>query len=391
MVIRDAIILFMDNAQLISLLDSLVSTPSVTGNEKEIVDKLSTIFTKIGFSTLKTPSGSICGVIDSHLPGPTVLIDSHVDTVGIPDTSKWHYDPFKLTKVGPLLYGRGTSDMKGGLSAAIAASSEFVNRIKRGRIVLSCVVEEERFEGICAREVTEIFKPDYVIIAESTHCMLNIGQRGRCEIELVASGKSCHSSNPEEGENAIYNAIKAIEEIKNMSVVEHPILGKGIMVLTDIISSPYPAMSIIPEKCTLTYDRRTLIGETEESVIKPINELLERKRINAKASIRRGETTSYTGHRLSSSRFFPSWLYSPESLVVRKAKEALEESNLFLGYGHYSFCTNGSHYAGEANIPTIGYGPGEERMAHIVDEHIEEEDLYRAKKGLKAIIASLLS
>ncbi len=380
----------MNDKDTLELLRLLVETESVTGNEKDIVGKLDSLFSGLGFKVVKTPSGCICGVIEGKEKGPTVLIDGHIDTVGIVNRDRWTYDPFTLTCVNGRLYGRGTSDMKGGVSAAIAASSSLMP-LEKGRLVIACIVEEERFEGICAREVSAIFNPDYVIIAESTHGRLNIGQRGRCEVLLSAQGKSCHSSNPEEGENAVFNAIKAIEAIDTIVPKEHDILGKGIMVLTDIISAPYPGMSIVPEECRVTYDRRTLVGETKESVIGPINSILREKGIKAEAKIAFGETVSYTGNRLSSPRFFPAWCYSENDEIVRKSRDALEEAGLFSGYGHYAFCTNGSHYGGEKGIPTIGYGPGEERLAHIVDEYIEESDLYRVKRGMEAIVSALLN
>ncbi len=379
----------MNDKDTLELLRLLVETESVTGNEGKIVETLDGVFHSLGFRTLKTPSGCICGVLEGEEEGPTVLIDGHIDTVGIPNRERWTYDPFTLTSVDGRLYGRGTSDMKGGVSAAIAAASSLMP-LKKGRLVVACIVEEERFEGICAREVSALFNPDYVIIAESTHGRLNIGQRGRCEVLLKAGGKSCHSSNPEEGENAVFNAIKAIEAIETIAPGEHEILGKGIMVLTDIISVPYPGMSIVPEECRVTYDRRTLVGETGESVIGPINRLLKEKNINAEASIAFGETVSYTGNSLSSPRFFPAWCYSENDEIVKKSRAALEDAGLFVGYGHYAFCTNGSHYGGEKGIPTIGYGPGEERLAHIVDEYIEESDLYRVRRGMEAILRALL-
>lgn len=379
----------MTDKETLELLRSLVETESVTGNEGNIVELLEKTFHSLGFSTLLTYSGCICGVIDSGKPGPTVLIDGHIDTVGIPDISRWSTDPFTLVQKDGRLYGRGTSDMKGGVAAAIAAASELIP-LKKGKVVVACIVEEERFEGICAREVSDFFFPDYVIIAESTHGKLNIGQRGRCEVLLRAEGKSCHSSNPEEGENAVLNAVKAIEALETLRPGEHEVLGKGIMVLTDIISSPYPGMSIVPEECRVTYDRRTLVGETPESVISPINSLLEEKGIKASASIALGSTTSYTGHTLTSPRFFPAWCYSPDDDIVKKSRSGLEKAGLFTGYGHYAFCTNGSHYGGEKHLPVIGYGPGEERFAHIVDEYIEESDLYRIKRGMKAIVEALL-
>ncbi len=380
----------MTESELLNLLERLVETESITGNERGITDLLSSVFSDLSFETVRMPSGSICGVINGKKKGKTVLIDGHVDTVGIPDITLWSVPPFKLTRKDGLLYGRGTSDMKGGVAAAIAAASSFLP-LEKGRIVVSCTVEEERFEGLTAREVSSILNPDYVIIAESTHGRVNIGQRGRAEILLKAHGKSCHSSNPEEGENAVLNAVRAIDEIEKIKVKEHPLLGKAIMVLTDIISSPYPGMSIVPEECRVTYDRRTFPGETEESVIEPINSILREKGINAEARVALGETVTYTGEKLSASRFFPSWCCREDDEIAYKSRKALEEVSLFEGWGHYSFCTNGSHYAGERGIPTIGYGPGEERFAHIVDEHIEESDLYKTKRGMEAIIKALLS
>lgn len=380
----------MNDKDTLELLKLLVETESITGNEKNIVDVLDDVFHSLGFKTIRTPSGCICGVIDGKEKGPTILIDGHIDTVGVPNIERWTHDPFRLTSEDGRLYGRGTSDMKGGVTAALAAASSFIP-LAKGRIVVACIVEEERFEGICAREVSALFNPDYVIIAESTHGKLNIGQRGRCEIVVKAEGRSCHSSNPEEGENAVLNAVQAIEALETFVPEEHEILGKGIMALTDIISSPYPGMSIIPGECRITYDRRTLVGETPESVLGEVNRLLEENNIHASASIALGETTSYTGNRLSSLRFFPSWCYSTDDEIVKKSSAGLESIGLFEGYGHYAFCTNGSHYAGEKNIPTIGYGPGEERLAHIVDEYIEESDLYKVRRGMEGIIRSLIS
>ena len=335
-------------------------------------------------------SGAICGVLDGDRPGKTVLLDAHIDTVGVPDVSKWTYDPFSLTRDGKRIYGRGTSDMKGGLAAIIGGASEFVNKSFPGRIIVSCIVEEERFEGICSREVSKRFKPDYVVIGESTGGKLNIGQRGRCEILLEAEGRSCHSSNPEEGINAIRVMMDAIEALDDLDVVEDEMLGKGIMALTDIISSPYPGASVIPEKCYATFDRRTIVGETGESVLSPINSLLEKRGIKAKAKIAYGVTDTYTGHHLEAPRFFPAWKMRDQDEVSIKARKGLESVGLWEGFSHYSFCTNGSHYMGEAGIPTVGYGPGREKLAHIVDEYIEEEELYRTKRGIEGIIGGLL-
>ena len=147
---------------------------------------------------------------------------------------------------------------------------------------------------------------------------------------------------------------------------------------------------MIPEKCSATFDRRTLTGETMESVLSPINKLLEEKGIKARARIAEGVTDTYTSRHLESPRFFPAWKTSEEDESSVKARKGLESVGLWEGFCNYSLCTNGSHYAGEAGIPTVGYGPGEERLAHIVDEYIEEKDLYKAGRGIEGIIKGLL-
>ena len=376
----------MDN-ELIDLASSLIRIPSVTGSERDIISFLSSYLPGKGFPTEIMPSGSIAGIIDGFLPGPVTVLDGHIDTVGVGNEMEWSFPPFSGDVVDGMIRGRGASDMKCGVAASIIAASRFAGKRFPGRIIVACIVEEERFEGIASREISERFAPDFVIIAESTDGKLNIGQRGRAEIQIESYGRSCHSSNPEEGVNAIYTIIDAIRRIDSMAVPEHPVLGRGIMALTDIISCPYPGMSVIPSKARATYDRRTLPGETGKSIVDSINSVLAV--LDAKASIAYGTTATYSGLELSAPRFFPSWVYSEDSPLVSLAAAGLKKQGLFKGFGHYSFCTNGSHYAGEKGIQTIGYGPGEERLAHTVDEAISVESLESSCEGLYAILSAI--
>ena len=376
------------NNRVIDLASSLIRIPSVTGSESAIVSFLSDYLSESGFHTEILPSGSIVGIIDGGMPGPVIVLDGHIDTVGIGEESDWSFPPFAGDIKDGKIRGRGASDMKCGVAASIIAASRFAGKSFPGRIIAACIVEEERFEGIASREVSERFKPDCVIIAESTDGKLNIGQRGRAEIKIEAFGKSCHSSNPEEGVNAIYTLIDAIARIDSMPLSEHHVLGKGIMALTDMISEPYPGMSVIPNKAIATYDRRTLPGESAEGIVDSINKAIAS--VDAKASVAYGTTVTYSGLSLSAPRFFPSWIARDDSRLVSLAAEGLRKAGLFKGFGHYSFCTNGSHYAGEKGIETIGYGPGEERLAHITDEAISVESLESSCEGLYTILSALI-
>ncbi|NHW59810.1 peptidase dimerization domain-containing protein, partial [Escherichia coli] len=86
--------------------------------------------------------------------------------------------------------------------------------------------------------------------------------------------KPAHSANPDAGINSVYKMAKLIEKIRTLTPSVHPVLGKGILELTDIKSSPYPGASVVPEYCRATYDRRLLVGETKEQVLAPLQKAI---------------------------------------------------------------------------------------------------------------------
>ena len=375
--------------ELINLASDLISIPSVSGTEKKLVDYLSALFSSYGFKTEIMPSGSIVAIIEGDAPGPTIVMDGHIDTVTVPDISLWHTDPYRATVKDGRLYGRGASDMKASCASMIMAFREFSSRPFNGRLILACIVEEERFEGVASREISDRFNPDYVIIGEAPHGRLNLGQRGRAEVLVSTFGKSCHSSNPEEGVNAIRKMLDVMKVIDTLPIKHDEYLSDAIMEPTDIISKPYPGASVIPEGCYVTYDRRTLVGESMDDITRPIEDALKEHGVDARVEIALGTTTSYSGSKLEAYRFFPAWRVDESSDIAKKAIKGLKDASLFEGVGYYHFCTNGSHYAGEKNIPTIGYGPGEERLAHIVDEYVTIADLEKCQKGFVAILNGL--
>lgn len=373
----------------LDLLRDLISTVSVTSEEEGIIHYLKVLLENSGFETEITKSGALIGLLRGNREGQRVVFDSHVDTVPVGEVDKWSFDPFKATIKDGLVYGRGASDMKGGLAASISAISEFRGGDFPGELYVSLTPEEERFEGILSSEVVDIVNPDFVVICESTDGKLNIGQRGRAEITLTLNGKSCHSASPNKGKNAIWELERALSVLSELEIHTDDLLGEGILVPVDVVSYPYPGMSVLPERVTLTLDRRTLTGETKESVLSEINTLLSEKGIDGKASISHGVTTTYNGSTLSEDRFFPAWKTDIKSPIVELSRRGLESENLFKGYSHYGFCTNGSGYS-KFNIPLVGYGPGREESAHTYDESIEIESLLSATRGMRGIIKGLL-
>jgi putative selenium metabolism hydrolase len=385
--------------ELVHYCQELIKCQSYSGQEAKVGARLADAFKELGFDEVTVDQyGNVIGRIKGSRPGKAILFDGHIDTVPVPDVSKWQYDPFAATIADGRIYGRGASDMKGAVAAMICAAGYFSQDVARdfaGDIYVAGVVHEECFEGVASRSVSTKVTPDYVVIGEASELNLKRGQRGRAEIVVETYGKPAHSANPQAGVNAVYKMTKLIDRIRGLKPGSQPVLGEGILELTDIKSSPYPGASVVPELCRVTYDRRLLVGETKESVLKPLLDIIteleqEDPDFKAKAYYAVGKESCYTGSSIEGERFFPGWLYDEQDEFVQAALSGLRKIGLNPEIAHYSFCTNGSHYAGEVGIKTIGFGPSKENIAHTINEYIELDQLFKAAEGYYAIIKSVL-
>lgn len=385
--------------EVIELCQDLVKSYSYSGNEDEVARKLKTYYLDHGFDDVKIDQyGNIIGVLSGRRKGPKILFDGHIDTVPVPDPAQWSHDPFGGEIVDGKIYGRGTSDMKGADAAmAVAAASfaEDTNKSFGGEIYVAGVVHEECFEGVAARSISTAVQPDYVIIGEASELNLKVGQRGRGEVVVETFGVPAHSANPEKGVNAVYSMCKLVEAIRELKPTHDEFLGDGILELTDVKSAPYPGASVVPDYCRATYDRRLLVGETRESVLAPIQEIIDRMsaddpHFKAKVSFARGEEKCYTGETISGERFFPGWAYDENEDYIQAIKKELNAMGFEPEITKYNFCTNGSHYAGEAGIKTIGMGPSRENLAHTIDEYIEIDQLTGVTERYMGIMKALL-
>ena len=122
------------------------------------------------------------------------------------------------------------------------------------------------------------------------------------------------------------------------------------------------------------------MGETKESVLAPIRKILEELHeedpaFRGRVSYASGEEVCYTGEKIRAERYFPAWLLEKDHPVVTRVLEGLRSHGYEPEVTKYSFCTNGSHYCGEAGIPTLGMGPSTESLAHTIDEHVQVDQL----------------
>ncbi len=369
----------------------LVRVPSPSGCEGGVARLVEAEMKTLGFAVEVDGLGNVVGSVEAG-PGPCVLIDAHMDTVGVTDPKEWTHDPWG-ERIGDRLYGRGTMDMKGPLAAAVYGMSQLPRRLRHGKVVVSATVAEEFVEGPALVHVAERIGPDYVIICEATSLQLARGQRGRAEVKVEVFGRPTHSSRPDLGVNAAEAMVDVVRALRDIRPPRHDVLGEGILVVTDIKSEPYPGLSVVPDYCAATVDRRTLPGETEDDILGPIRRALDRaltgSAATARATIAEDDFQTYTGRRMAAPNFAPAWFLESTAEILVAATAGLTQAGIVPELTHYAFCTNGSGTAGRLGIPTIGFGPGHAELAHRVDEYIDVEDLVRAARGYAAIVGHL--
>ncbi len=388
--------------EVVSICKKLIQNKSYSGEENNVTNEIKNICLQYGFDEVYIDKyGSVICKVIGNKPGKKVLLDAHIDTVPVGEEEKWTKNPFGGEVVDGKIYGRGASDMKGALAAMLVAVKNFKDKNKgdfSGEVVVAGVVHEECFEGVAARNISDAEKPDFVVIGEASELNLKIGQRGRAEIIVETFGVPAHSANPEKGVNAVYSMSKIIGKLREIKCNSHEILGKGVLELTDIKSSPYPGASVVPSYCRVTYDRRLLVNESKESVLSDIVDAIEELKredpsfnLDYKVSYSYGKEKCYTDNIIEGERFFPAWLFDKEEPFINEIYEGLKSIGMTPVITNYSFCTNGSHYAGEKNIKTLGFGPSKENIAHTIDEYIDISQLEAACLGYGKIIETLLN
>lgn len=381
----------------VELTQRLIACPSHAEiGERDVAMVVQEAMTAVGYDDVTIDAlGNVTGVIrgDGRSSG-TIVFDAHMDTVGVGDPDAWMTDPFKGMQIADRLHGRGSSDMKGALAAMIVGIARLTDEPAACDIVVSASIAEELVEGYALGAVLDRYPAKAVVIGESTDLCIARAQRGRAEILVETRGIPAHSSTPQLGVNAVKHMAPVISALSALEMPSDDLLGPAVLEVTDIISHPFPGLSVIPERCYATFDRRLLQGETEDSVLGQIEQALDalkadHPQLQAFESIAADRFTSWNGAQVEAPNFAPAWEVPADAPIVKIAENALESIGLDPLIGYYSFCTNGSESAGRRGIPTIGFGPGREEQAHTIDESVQVRQLYTAADGYAELAREL--
>jgi putative selenium metabolism hydrolase len=311
-----------------------------------------------------------------------IAIDGHIDTVDVGNIDNWNFDPFSGEIKDGYIHGRGSVDQTGGPAAFITAGKILKEIGIDNDVTIYFIgsVMEEDCDGLCWKYILEEdkIKPDCVIITEPTNLNIYRGHRGRMEIEVSFYGLSAHGSAPERGKNAIYMASKASLEIEKLNdrLIKDDFLGKGSVTISEIVSSS-PSLCAVSDFCKIHLDRRLTKGEDKKLALGQIEEIV--KGMNAKVQLLNYKEKAYTGLEYGMEKYYPTWVLEENHPVIQTGVKAYEK--LFGGnpvIDKWTFSTNGVVINGVYNIPVIGFGPGNEVMAHAPNEKVPVEHLVNA-------------
>ncbi len=362
-------------------LSTLIKHKSLSCQEKEVASEIKKMMEEAGFDKVKIDGlGNVIGRIGNGKK--IIAIDGHIDTVDLGNLDAWEFDPLGGEIKDGYVLGRGTTDQTGGPVAAITAGRILKESGLENDVTLyvTATVMEEDCDGLCWKYIVEEdkIKPDCVIVTEPTNLNIYRGHRGRMEIEVSFYGLSAHGSAPERGKNAIYMASRAALEIEklNEKLADDPFLGKGSVTISEFVSSS-PSLCAVSDFAKIHLDRRLTWGEDKELALNEIKNIVEG--MNAKVELLQYEETAYTGLKYGMEKYYPTWKIEEDHPVIQNGVKTFKELfNQEPVVDKWTFSTNGVTINGIYKIPVIGFGPGNEELAHAPNEKVAIEHLVKA-------------
>ena len=312
--------------------------------------------------------GNVCGRLGN---GPLVIhLDSHMDTVEVHDPQEWRYPPFAGTLADGVVHGRGSVDMKGGLSASIygAALARDRGDLAGKTVYVTATVDEEYCDGVCLQHFYQDsgIRPDCVVICEPSECRVVVGHSGKLQTRLTTHGVSAHGSTPQLGVNAVYAMAPIIAGVEALNETLAATPGGGTVVLSHI-DCVTASLNAVPSECGIYLDRRLRLGETIAQVEAELDGLVVGRDADWKVGILRH--TSWTGEELVYEPRHDPWQIPSDHPLTQAAHRAWRDVyNTDPGPDRvWDFGTN-AVVPVAMGIPVIGFGPGDPKLAHQRDE-----------------------
>jgi succinyl-diaminopimelate desuccinylase len=323
---------------------------------------------------------NITAQIQSSGQKGALLFACHLDVVP-PGEVSWKHPAFGATESDGKIYGRGSTDMKGGIAAIVTAIGEIVNSGTKlqGDIIFFGAAGEETDSCGAKRFVSNCsWLPDIagVVLPEPTDFEIITAHRGMLWLKVHTFGKAAHSSAPQLGVNAIASMKSVLDELENFKIrfEPHEQLGECSMSINTIAGGQ--AMNVVPDKCEIGIDIRTVPGQNHQDIINDLQKIFAKikqknPQFKAGVSIFRGVGALETDTECDFVRDFCSVTGIKKTTSV-------------------GFTTDGPHFA-SLDLPVVIFGPGKPHLAHKPDEYIDISDVEKGVEYYKNIILKFLS
>lgn len=384
----------------LDLLDSLVAMPTISGQPNdELVNFVAARLATLGIDSAVFPSSSRPDGFNLHAtigpPGERgILLAAHTDVVAV-DGQRWSTDPFRLTRVGDRLYGRGTTDMKGCVATALSAAARAASRPLRRPLHLALSCDEELgcagvgslLDLLAAAPV----RPALCIVGEPTRMRVADRHKGKVRLQVDVRGRAVHSAAAPSGVNAVTYAARLIAALDE--------LGRGLLSASArdaAFAVPHATLSvgpinggvstnIVPDQCSFELEMRHLPGQEREPILDDARALAsalqaEMRTVAPEARIELHELSAYPPLAAATARppagSAAGW---PLPLPVDGGGAAIA----------VDFGTEAGLYHERLGVPVIVCGPGDMARAHRADEYIDVGELRAAERFLDRVVDRL--
>lgn len=387
----DRVLAAIDRDDVVQFHQSLVRVPSVNppGDVRTAIAMCEQRLRDAGFRTRLVSAEEAKPNLVAELSGdsgPTLCFNAHLDVVPIGERSAWTHDPFGAEIEDGRIYGRGAGDDKASVAAQVMAGVALAKAgvALHGTLVINEVADEE-IGGVAGAAMIVNdghVKPDYVIVGEQTLNRVCVGEKGSAGTTITVHGRTAHGALPWEGANAIEGMAEVISALRRelWPQLEHRThqyfhhSSASVNIITGGVKS-----NVVPDVCEIYIDRRLIPGENPKFAVAEIDEIAQEAVKDLP-----GITVTVEGREHS----LPATVSGPDAPLVR----SMIEANRIIGGDTeptgFSMATDGRFFA-NAGYPTIIYGPGDPKLAHVPDEWVGIDELYEATRAY-AVAALLL-
>jgi putative selenium metabolism hydrolase len=377
---------------ILRFLRELIAIPAESGSEQARCERVAREYRDLGFADVRFDAlGTVLARIGS---GPlTILMDGHIDCVGIGDPSSWPHDPFLGKLEDGKVWGRGAVDELPAIACMAYAMRAVLDRgVPDGvTVCLSASVLEEECDGLPLMHLVENegLRPDAVVLGEPTDLAVFRGHRGRMGLEIATRGVSAHGAHADRGVNAVYKLAPIVADVEalNARLKDDEFLGRG-SVTVSWVDCTSPSFNAVPDGARIVLDRRLTAGETPEGALAELRSLPHLG--DAQVRVLSWSGRAWTGVEVQQEQIFPTWVLAHDDPLVEAVSSAAGE---VLGrrpaVSRWTFSTNGVATMGRLGIPTVGFAPGREELAHTVNEWVAIDDLVTAAAVYSLIPSAL--